>query len=333
MNHKQARLFCTYSVRYKHADVSHVLMPGQAVPVYDASTMVRSGPELDIVLVVLSMDENEEFYTQPGMPWLKRESYRAAKQVCESWSAGDEESLMVKQARIYALGGASSISILRPHRLPLGIGVFDDKISWMDPRDQHERHPITMAQAEPIVSKLPRRKSDVLLPLPRFYIEAKDGAFEAWDVGVNSPGDAPLRLNELLLPVCPRPLGSEVDMLELLAKSIRHIVAMGRGRIWLGQELNPAGQPGFELVTRDPVTEEQVKTAQAPSPSLYVLPHGSAEDYVAPLRVETKARVDALFRDVDHIGQDLLPMFGDQMAVDAVVPSVFGDSVLGSLAT
>ncbi len=317
-NLKQARLHCTFSVRYNHNGEQCVLQPGQVVPVYDGKKLARSGPDLDIVVVVLSVDEKGEFIAQPGLPALKRESYRTARDMLANKSANIDLALVVQQARLYALGGASGTTVIRPHRLPLGIGVFDDVVAWDDQRKQVESHTMTLAQAEPL-RKLEERSSELLFPLPRFYIEAPDGKYEGVSVGVDTPGN--VRLNELLLPVCPCPLGDDVEMMELLSKAVRHIYAMGNGRIWLGYEVAEAGAPEVDTVTREAVTAQQVRNAQGAAPVMYVLPHGGAEDYFAPLRFESRAKVNALYQGRDRLEDELLPMYSaNAVDMDMVVP-------------
>jgi hypothetical protein len=318
---KNMRLHCTYSVRYKLDGVTHILMPGQALPVYDVSTLGRTGPEFDIVLVVMSTDQNNEFVAAPGLPALKRESYRTALQVLEGNRADTDARLAAQQAQIYALGGASGISVLRPHRLALGVGVFGEEMAWNDPRQQHEDRPLTMAQAEPMLSRLGTKRSELLLPLPRLYAEVDGGKMLA----VAVDGELKGGLVETMLPVCPCPLGADIDMLDMLGKTSAHLHRLGATRVWLALDPYEAGSPEEEFTLKSPVTSEQVRMAQAPSPVLYVLPHGSEADYFAPLRFESKAKVNALYRGQDSLDIEVIPQAVKGVRINIIEPVRFED--------
>lgn len=300
------RLYCAFSVRYQHVGLTHVLMPGQALPVWDASKLCRIGPELDIVLITLSMDGAEEFVPMPGMPGLGRGRYRAARQNIEVGNAESTERTLVQQAGLYALGGASGISVLRPNRLPLGLGLYESAVAASDSRLQHEQQPITLQQAEPIVSRLQDRQSEIFLPMPRLYatMASGEGTHEAIDV--TDTGE-PVFLTETMLPVCACPV-ADIDMLELCDKATAHLRRLGAVKVWLGLDLVAAGDSAANCTEREPVTTAQVLEGKARSPVLYTLPHGQPADYYAPLRFESKAKLSALFRGQDRLAQEFIPI-------------------------
>jgi hypothetical protein len=319
------QLWCTFSVRYQHAGKSCVLMPGQALPVYDADRLGRCGPETDIVLVTMSVRaSDEEFVPAPGTPHLTRERYRGA---CDLQAANQDTDIaraVVQQAKMYPMGGASAISMLRPHALPVGVGVYATPSTSRDPRPDSEERPLTMAQAEPIARQLAaERKASVFLPLPKLYAERADGTGEwiAAAVGVESPGQ--VRLVETLLPVCACPLGDDVDVLELCSKAVAHLRRLGAVRVWLGLDLLKVDHPDQPYVVPDPVTVTEVQQGRAASPQMYALPHGSSADYWLPLRFATKSMVNALWRGQDRLDMDFFPMYqGSDVRYQAVPPVV-----------
>lgn len=313
------RLYCTFSVRYKINGRTHILMPGQAFPVYDAVKMGRQGPEFDIVLVTMSMDRDEEFVPQPGYPGLVRERYRTALKNIACNNAETQEHTLAQQGKLYSLGGASGISVLRPHRLPLGVGLYQSPVSASDPRLQHEEQPITLAQAEPIVSKLCNRQSEMFLPLPRFYIESEAGQGNVEAKAVTCEHEN-LRLTESTIPVCACPV-TDIDMLDLQAKVIAHFDRTQAKRVWLGLDLLPVDDAGNNYTLQDPVTVEDVLDGKAPSPVMYTLPHGSATDYYAPLRFESKAKLNALFRGKDRLETEFIPYSRAMTQIVTVAPA------------
>ena len=256
------RLYCAFSATYTIRGVTHILQPGQAIPVWDAKNLRRVGPELKITLVTLSVDSQGELVPDAGMPALPLSRYGAALDLVDALGgdAEDDDLLMLNQARLHALGGASGVATLRPHRLPLGIGLGRGIVSSRTPVPEFEERTTTLAEAYPLMRRLHPRHAPYL-PLPRLFVECEAGD-NAWR-GCDVMGDEPilLALTECMLPVCTRPL-EHTDTYDLLAWAMSHFSRLKATRVWLGLELREEAQWSENLM-RPRVTVEQMMAGEA----------------------------------------------------------------------
>ncbi len=290
------QLYCAFSVRYTDDANGRkcVLQPGQVIPVWDAQKLCRCGPEVDIVLVTLTMN-NGELEPGLGMPFIPAARYRAAKQLHEH--AEQECQRILDQAALYELGGASTVSILRPHRLPVGIGLYNDVVNSWAPERQYFERGITYAKAFPMVETMERESSE-FLPLPRLYVDGTKRAGFSVTESCEIVG-----LQESMLPVCPRPV--QVDLMDAFAAAVEHFNRLGTSRVYLGFDIPEAASAQVSAICDKQVTAEEVRNHKHPGPKMYTIPHGT-RDYYEGIRRESMRRLDLLLQGIDEEPAELV---------------------------
>ena len=304
------KLYCAFTVRYTDDEGKKcVLMPGQVLPVWDARKLCRIGFDLDIVLVLLTVDGNGELVPALGLPAIPASRYRAALKLAEF--ATNEAREVMAQASLYELGGASTIAVLRPHRLPIGIGMFYAPVSSSGPEMQYEERGLNYKTAFPLVETMERVSTDTL-PMPKLYVEGTD--FAGMDVS-SSAGAAIVGLQECMLPVCPRPVQGK-HLLDVFSAAEGHLHRLHAKRVYIGYSLHEATSTKLGDVIDRSVTVQEVQGHKAPGPKLFTIPHGSSKDYYEGIKQESQQRLSLLLSGSDHTPIELV--IGDPTVVNVV---------------
>jgi hypothetical protein len=311
-NTPDLKMYCAFTLRYTNdAGEKCVLMPGQVLPVWDVRTLRRAGPDFEIVLVLLTVGANGELVPAPGAPVIPASRYRAALKLMEF--APEDAREVLAQASLYELGGASTIAVLRPHRLPVGVGVFFAPIGTTEPAMQYEEHGINYKTAFPLVETMERAEADTF-PLPRLYVEGTDYAA----ISVSEEGSDPVGLQECMLPVCPRPT-KDKQLLDLFSATTAHLERLGAKRVYIGYNLEHATSTKLGEVCDRMVTVQEVQQHKVPGPKLYTLPHGG-KDYYELVKQESQQRLSLLMQGIDRCPSGVV--IGDPRATHVVVQAV-----------
>ncbi len=300
---EEYRINATFTVRYKHEGQWYILQPGQLLPVWSVEHWDRCGPEVEVCLVTASMDPSMELVNLPGRQQISQEKYLLAKR---SSRPDREEAQILDSAKLTPLGGASRFTILRPHRLPLGFGLFQAPMSGYDRKHQWEGHPLTMAQIIEPLQKF-RHQSETILPLPRLFIADANGAAKGRDI---TEGGAVVKVKEVLLPVAPVPFdedGNPGDPMDLAVQAARHLENLGGGMVYIGFGIY-AGHDTTPSVPPEMISLEKHREVYAKESIMYTLPHGPADDFFAHIKAESRIRMEALFRGDDGLDDHTIPV-------------------------
>lgn len=311
-NTPDLKMYCAFTLRYTNESGEKcVLMPGQVLPVWDAKTLQRIGPDFEIVMVLLTVDANGELVPAPGAPAIPASRYRAALKLMEF--APEDAREVLAQASLYELGGASTISVLRPHRLPVGVGMFFAAIGTTEPAMQYEEHGINYKTAFPLVETMDKEIATTF-PLPRLYVEGADYAA----ISVSEEGSDPVGLQQCMLPVCPRPIKDQ-PFLDLFSEAHAHLDRLGAKRVYIGYELETATSTKLGEVCDRTVTVQEVQQHKVRGPKLYILPHGG-KDYYELIKQESQQRLSLLMQGTDRCPQGVV--IGDPRTTNVVEQAV-----------
>ena len=269
---------------------------------------------MDIVLVTLTVN-NGELEPGLGMPFIPASRYRAAQQLHQH--AEEECQRILDQAALYELGGASTVSILRPHRLPVGIGMYNDVVNSWAPERQYEERGITYSKAFPMVETMERVSSE-FLPLPRLYVDGDKRA------GFNVTESCEIMgLRESMLPVAPRPMS--VDLMDVFSASVEHFNRLGASRVFLGYDIPEATSTRVSGICDKQVTAEEVRENKYPGPRMYTIPHGGPRDYYEGIKRESRQRLELLLQGNDDEPNDLV--YGDPAGSVNLVLQPLGETL------
>ena len=312
-------MYATYTVKYKIAGKVHILQPGQALMVWSSNDWDRVGVDLEICLLTLTATDSGELSGQPGYASLSHRDYEVASR---SAKPGAEEARVLDQAKLAPLGGASRLAIIRPHRLPIGMGVRNADVSTQDKRSQYEEHKVTYSQAIGPVKKFNRR-AETILPMPKLFIETPNGSAVGRDV---LEGGKIVRLQETMLPVFPVPFQGDETTMEFSAAAWDHLKRLGAGgggRVFLGFDIYP-GRDNTQSTLPEPVDLERHRATFAGDSVLYTMPHGPADDYEQYLRLESEVKVHALLTGRDALYTEEIPLPAFVVGSPENVPPTFG---------
>jgi hypothetical protein len=295
------RILAAFTVRYKINGKVFILQPGQLLPVWSIPHWGRIGCEFELCTLTITADSRGEFVSLPGHQHISRDRFIAAQR---SKTPDVEEARILDAAKLSALGGNSRFSISRPHRLPIGVGVFREPISTHDRRMQWEHTKVTFAKAIGPVEKL-RHQSEALLPLPRLFVDSDQGRSRGRDV---MAGGKVVKLQETMLPVCPVPHGDQFgDAMDFSSAAFDHLERLGGQTVYIGFGIYP------DINTTEAVPSEQIdidrhRASFTDASIMYTLPHGPADDHNLYLRTEMDTRTDALMTGKDELDERTIPL-------------------------
>jgi hypothetical protein len=203
--------------------------------------------------------------------------------------------------------------VLRPHRLPVGIGVEQAPVSSSGPARQYEERGISYKEAFPLMETMERVHSDTL-PLPRLYVEGTDFAA----VLVSAESSDNIGLQECMLPVCPRPIKGQ-HLLDVFSAAEGHLHRLHAKNVYIGYDIQEVTSTKVcEILDRE-VYAEEVRAHKVPGPKLFTLPHGG-KDYYEGIKSESQQRLSFLLAGNDHKPSGLV--FGDPDVVRVIANPV-----------